>query len=64
MHRYTLIRPQRLAGSVAEHRRDSLVEVEDAGFVEKHLAPVGEDFFDHFVDRVVQGRGSTTAVRE
>ncbi len=50
--------------SVTEHGRDSLVEVEDAGFVEKDLAASGQDILDHFVDSVVQRIRSATAVRE
>ena len=49
-------------GSVAEDPCDALVEVERAGVVEEHLTAVGEDFFDHLVDRIVQGRGATTGV--
>jgi hypothetical protein len=51
-------------GSVTEDCRNLLVEVKDAGFVEKHFTPVGKDLFDHFVDSVVQGCRPATAVRE
>jgi hypothetical protein len=43
--------PNPPVGSVAEHGRDPLVEVEHAGVVEEYLAAVGDDSLDHLVHR-------------
>ena len=49
---------------IPEHRRDPLVEVEDARLVEEHLAAVGDDLLDHLVHGVVEGRRPLAAVGE
>ena len=53
-----------VVGSIAEHGRDPLVDVEDAGFVEEHLPAIGDDSLDHLVDGVVQGCRRATAIGE
>jgi hypothetical protein len=40
------------------------MEIERAGLVEKDLTAAGDDLFDQFVHRVVQGSGAAAGVGE
>jgi hypothetical protein len=51
-------------GSITEHGRDLLVDVENAGVVEEHLAAVGDHPFDRFVHGVVECRRPFSAIWE
>ncbi len=50
--------------SIPQHCGDPLVEVEHAGLVEEHLAPLRDDFFDHIVNRVIERRGPFAGIRQ
>ena len=47
-----MIWPAQADGSVAQYRGDLLVEIEDAGLVEKHIATAGDHLFDNPISLV------------